>query len=195
MAGPILVPLSAKLSELALKRYIETFLDPERMSYHTYLMLEKLRKNKGYRNSGHALWDYFASTRKLRPYIISEDTFRSYAHKLTDVLIYWDSNYVEPNSSYASTNRVCAAHYSDIAASFQVSPRTLYIFDRSFEWTLVRTDEEQNDLGWNCLQIGEIGGAAQKRKQVSAPAISAAPDGDSPPGNLIPLQRKQMEQV
>jgi len=194
MAGPILVPLSAKLSELALKRYIETFLDPERMSYPTYLMLEKLRKNKGYRNSGHALWDYFVSTRKLRPYIISEDTFRSYTHKLSDVLIYWDSNYVEPHSSYASTNRVCAAHYSDIAASFEVCPRTLYIFDRSFEWTLVRTDDEQNDLGWNCLQIGEIGGTSQKRKPLSVPT-SAAAGGDSPPGNLISLQRKPLEQV
>ncbi|WP_438444959.1 hypothetical protein [Gorillibacterium sp. sgz5001074] len=186
MADITLIPLSAKLSDVVLKRYIESFLDPERMSFPTYLMLEKLRRNKGYRNSGFKFWDYLDDKPRMRPYIISEATFRSYSHKLSDLLVYWDCTYMEPPSAFPSGNRVCAVQFGEIVRNLDLCPPTLYLFDRDFKWTLIRTDEPQNELGWNCLQIGEIGGPPA-RKPVPAPG----PSGEAPTTRLFPLQQAQ----
>lgn len=185
MADITLIPLSAKLSDVVLKRYIESFLDPERMSFHTYLMLEKLRRSKGYRNSGFKFWDYLADKPRMRPYIISEATFKSYAHKLYDVMVYWDNTYMEPQSAFPDSNRVCSAHFRDLARHLELCPPTMYLFDRDLQWTLIRTDEPQNDLGWNCLQIGEIGGPVFKRP---APGPSGEPGTTT---RLFPLQQAQ----
>lgn len=189
MAEPTLIPLSAKLSDMALKRYIESFLDSERMSFHTYLMLEKLRRNRGYRSGGFMLWDYLDSKPKRRPYIISETTFKSYTHRLSDLLVYWDCAYVEPNSPFSGLNRICTAHFQEIAANLDQCPPTLYMFDRDFQWTLIRSNEPLNELGWNCLQVGEIG--------LPQPQSSRTPSGapHAPLPNLIPLPRNRLEQL
>lgn len=192
MADIVLQPLSPKLSEQALSRYIQTFLDQERMSVHTFLMLEKLRRNKGYRNSAYSLWDYFATKRRHRPYIISEQTFRSYAHKLDEVMVYWDHRYMEAASPFARASGVCMTGYKELAANLEQCPPTLYLFDRDYQWSLVRTDESQNEMDWNCLQIGEIGSRLRPTRTTSAgepavkPSVIAAPPG-TPTSNLIPL--------
>lgn len=193
-----LIPLSPKLSEQALSRYIRTFLDHDRMSVHTYMMLEKLRRNKGYRSGGHVLWDYYSTERKRRPYIISETTFKSYSHRISEVLIYWDCTYVEPSSPFAKVSGVCSARYADIAANLNICPPTLYLFDPDYLWSLARTDEAQNEMDWNCLQIGEIG--SRERKQVCVPGrvfgpsarvtASSAPEAAAPlvhvPFSIVP---------
>lgn len=194
-----LIPLSSKMSEQALSRYIRAFLDQERMSVHTYMMLEKLRRNKGYCSGGHVLWDYYdTSNRKQRPYIISENTFKSYAHRIDQVLIYWDCTYVDRSSPFARhSGAVCSAHYRELVAHMEQCPPTLYIFDRDYQWSLVRTDEAQNELGWNCLQMGEIG-SGSRRGQEANRIHSASPDGSgtaAPPCNLVVLERKQPEPV
>lgn len=194
-----LIPLSAKMSEQALGRYIRTFLDQERMSVHTYMMLEKLRRNKGIRSSGYVLWDYYATERKRRPYVISESTFKSYPHKLDEVLIYWDCTYVDPASPFAGHNGVCAAHYPEIMAQLDRCPPTLYLFDRDYLWSLVRTDESQNELDWNCLQIGEVGRRERPRTlavpAAPMPSVSSGAKPDTGESNLVPFFRKQAEQV
>lgn len=188
-------PLSPKLSEQALSRYIGTFLDQERMSVHTFIMLEKLRRNKGYQNSGYALWDYYATERRRRPYIISEDTFKSYSHKLDEILVYWDHRYVEASSPFARVSGVCITSYKDIAANLAQCPPTLYLFDRDYQWSLVRTDESQNEMDWNCLQIGEIGSRLRPSRTPTVAAASGkpapgTPEGPGPVSNLIPLLLK-----
>lgn len=188
MADLNLIPLSTKLSDVALKRYIESFLDPERMSFQTYLMLEKLRRNKGYRSSGYMLWDYLDSQPKRRPYIISEATVKSYTHRLSEILVYWDCTYTEPDSPFSNKNRICTASFGEIAACLDRCPPTLYMFDRDFQWTLVRSDEPLNDLGWNCLQVGEIG---LNRANRPSPGTGAEPQ----PPNLIPLRRNKLEHI
>jgi hypothetical protein len=188
MADPTLIPLSAKLSDMALNRYIESFLDSERMSFQTYLMLEKLRRNKGYRSSGYMLWDYLESKPKRRPYIISESTLKSYTHRLSDILVYWDCTYVDPNSPFSNINRICAAHFHEITANLDHCPPTLYMFDRDFQWTLIRSDEPLNELGWNCLQVGEIGLPRVRRPTTGLDPVLQPP-------NLIPLQRNRLEQL
>lgn len=201
MAELTLIPLSPKMSEQALSRYIQTFLDKDRMSVQTYMMLEKLRRNKGQRRSGYMLWDYYATDRRRRPYIISENTFRSYTHKLSQVLVYWDCTYVGPTSPFAAHNGVCMAQYAEIASHLDICPPTLYLFDQDYQWSLVRTDEPQNEDNWNCLQIGEIGSRPRRAETVTspaAPASSPAPDGDplsaNPLTNLIMMSRK-LEQL
>lgn len=192
MPDIVLQPLSPRLSEQALSRYIQTFLNQERMSIHTFMMLEKLRRNKGYRNSGYALWDYYATERRRRPYIISEQTFKSYSHKLDEVLVYWDHRYMEAASPFARAAGVCVTGYKELAANLEQCPPTLYLFDRDYQWSLVRTDEPQNEMEWNCLQIGEIG----SRPKASPKAAVESKPGTTPPGNpedfaanLVPLLR------
>lgn len=187
----MLQPLSPKLSEQALSRYIQTFLDQERMSVHTFMMLEKLRRSKGYRNSGYSLWDYYATDRRRRPYIISEQTLTSYTHKLDEILVYWDHRYMEAASPFARASGVCIANYKELAANLEQCPPTLYLFDRDCLWSLVRTDEAQNEMDWNCLQIGEIG--SRLRPARTAPAgesfgkLSSDAAPEAPASNLIPL--------
>lgn len=185
MAQLPLTPLPAKMSDLVLKRYIETFLDPERMAFQTYLMLEKLRRNKGYRSSSFKLWDYLDDKPRMRPYIISERTLKSYSHRLDELLIYWDCAYLEPESSFRrDPHRVCSIRYADLSGHLDLCPPTFYLFDKSFSWTLIRTDEPQNEIGWNCLQIGEIG-SPQRRK----PSPGAA--GEPPTLRFVPLRQGQ----
>ena len=192
MPDIVLQPLSPKLSEQALSRYIQTFLNQERMSVHTFMMLEKLRRNKGYRNSGYSLWDYYATDRRRRPYIISEQTFTSYTHKLDEILVYWDHRYMEANSPFARTSGVCIAKYKELAAHLENCPPTLYLFDRDYQWSLVRTDESQNEMDWNCLQIGEIGSRLRPTRTSSAGEPAGKPTAitnpqEAPASNLIPL--------
>jgi hypothetical protein len=194
-----LISLSPKMSEQALTRYIRTFLDQERMSVHTYMMLEKLRRNKGYKNSSHVLWDYFATERKRRPYIISEQTFKSYKHKLDEVLIYWDCTYVEQDSPFARLSGVCATRYAEIMTHLDRCPPTLYMFDRDYQWSLVRTDEAQNELDWNCLQIGEIGSRSLIKPASVFGSVQPGPSDNTGPlteaSKLVPFFRKQAEQL
>ncbi|MDF2934726.1 MAG: hypothetical protein K0Q90_99 [Paenibacillaceae bacterium] len=190
MPDIVLQPLSPKLSEQALSRYIQTFLDQERMSVHTFMMLEKLRRNKGYRNSGYSLWDYYATERRRRPYIISEQTLKSYSHKLDEVLVYWDHRYLEAASPFARTSGVCITRYKEIAANLEQCPPTLYLFDQDYQWSLVRTDESQNEMEWNCLQIGEIGSRPKTtRKTAAVTTTITMPSGGpgSAASNLVPL--------
>jgi hypothetical protein len=189
------------MAEQALNRYISAFLDSERMSVHTYIMLEKLRRTKGLRSNGYVLWDYYATDRKRRPYVISENTLKSYSHRINEVLVYWDCTYVAPSSPFSAHNGVCMAQYKEIAAHLDICPPTLYLFDRNYQWSLVRTDEAQNEEDWNCLQIGEIGSAPRRKAATPAyPAVSAESDNRSPSvpdadSNLIILPRKQVELV
>lgn len=182
-----LIPLSPKLSEQALSRYIRAFLDQQRMSADTYVMLEKLRRNKGYTSGGHVLWDYYDTERRMKPYIISENTLKSYAHKLDDILLYWDCAYMEPSSPFARHSGVCAARYAELMANWSICPPTLYIFDRDYQWTLARTDEGLNETGWNCLQIGEIG--KQSRKASSGTANSGGGEAERR-SNVVILEPK-----
>lgn len=157
MNKPAIVPLSPKLSDMCLKRYFESFLDRERYSYKTHQMLEALRKRKGYGSSGHNLWDYLNDHPRKRAYVISDSTLRSYTHKLREVLIYWDTCYMEPDSPFPAAGIVSVADFRELTAHFQLCPANLYVFDRDMRWTLIRTDAPHNELEWSCFQIGEIG--------------------------------------
>lgn len=161
MNKPAIIPLSAKMSEMCLRRYFERFLDRQRFSFNTHLMLEALRKRRGHGSSGYNLWDYLRSSPRERPYVISEQTMKSYAYKLGTVLIYWDCCYMEPESPFSGANQVCMADFGDLMEHMSACPPNLYLFDRDMQWTLIRTDVPQNDWGWTCIQIGAIGSGSR----------------------------------
>lgn len=154
-----LIPLSPKFSDIYLKKYIGTFLDPQRFNYNIYKAMESLRKRKGYKSSGLYLWDYLKNGKPLSgPHIISIQTLTSYTYKFKKpVLVYWDKEYIDPSSQFASTESICLIPFEYIAKHPEACPSNLYIFDRDFRWTLIITNEPQNELDWTCFQAGEIG--------------------------------------
>ncbi len=121
------------------KRYIETFVNTEKSSYHD--QIEKLQKfTDGYCYVGY-LWDFLRE-----PEMVEESLIYSYRDKMKSIYVFWDIHSSEKIwiKDYWKFDKDAVLWMSmdTLLAGCEFLPEDIYIRDITFQWTFVMTHEE-----------------------------------------------------
>ena len=134
------------------KRYIETFVNTEKSSYHD--QIEKLQKfTDGYCYVGY-LWDFLRE-----PEMVEESLIYSYRDKMKSIYVFWDIHSSEKIwiKDYWKFDKDAVLRMSmdTLLAGCEFLPEDIYICDSTFQLTFVMTHEEIENKRY-CLKCGEF---------------------------------------
>lgn len=129
--------LEPSIAEEYRKQYINTFVDKNCEYYNKISQLNLFFD--GWCYTGY-LWDCLK-----RPQQINWAKIMSYQNCLKDVLVFWDIHSCEriliPDYWKFPKKSCLELNFNDLCSNRKFLPEDIYIFDRSFKWTIVFTHE------------------------------------------------------
>jgi len=133
-------------------RYIKTFVDFDKELYKTNVET-KHEFTDGYCYTGY-LWDCLIS-----PVVISQEHLEAMQERLGSVYVFWDIHSSERISieDYWKFGKdsVLKLDMNVLMSGKYHLPEDIYIFDKSFDWTLILTHEYTDSVRF-CLKSGSL---------------------------------------
>ena len=133
-------------------RYIKIFIDFDGEFYKANIET-KHKFSDGYCYTGY-LWDCLVS-----PIVISQECFEAMQGNLGHVYVFWDmhsSERILTNDYWKfGKDSVLKLDMNVLMSGKSHLPEDIYIFDESFDWTLILT-HEHTDSGRFCLKSGNL---------------------------------------
>lgn len=140
--------LDAVIAQQYRKKYIDAFVDTNTEFYKQNIEnLKQFSDGKCY--TGY-LWDCLKN-----PTVIDWKIIESYASLFTKVLVFWDIHSCDrifiPDYWKFPKDACIEMSYMDLLQNKEFLPEDIYIFDKTFSWTIIFTHE--TDLDNNSLFI------------------------------------------
>lgn len=144
--------LNNREGDILRKKYIEKFINRTKPSY--FELIERMEKfEDGYCYRGY-LWDYMRE-----PIIVDRKFIQSLSENINRVYVFWDIHsreriFIKDYWKFGKDS-VLELSYKDLMQSEEFLPEDIYIFDCSFDWTIVLTHEDIDGQRY-CLKCGDI---------------------------------------
>lgn len=134
-------------------KYIDMFINTEEQYFKKYIESTK-EYSDGTCYIGY-LWDCLKAIE-----VIDMQFIKSKIDKLFEVLVFWDIHSKErifiKDYWKFSKHDMLNLNFKTLIDNLEFLPEDIYIFDRSFEWTIIITHEYVDEKRW-CLKSGIIG--------------------------------------
>jgi hypothetical protein len=136
------------------EEYIVNFIDVETKYYKKWIEVYR-RFSDGYCYIGY-LWDSLYRNQYKK---ITLSEILLFENTLKDVLVMWDVNSEEniykKNYWNFFKRDVIVVEFSLLMSNLTYLPEDIYIFDKSFKWTIILTHEEVEGERY-CFKVGDI---------------------------------------
>ena len=132
------------------QRYIQAFVDVHAAGY-----IERVQRTQEFTDGRYYigyLWDYL----KQRTLISEDDALSKLTRKATPLHVLWDLHSSEmirvPNYWRFPKYAVLDVPAADLIAGLTYLPEDIYVFDDTFEWSIILTHEDTKDGKRWCLE-------------------------------------------